>query len=69
MAVCPETDPEFRKRILRVADERDFRQISIAQKRDLDVIGRRYGRFRYGVPLEDTKTPPRLEPGRRKPDV
>jgi hypothetical protein len=57
MTAGPETDPEFRKRILRVADERDFREISMDQKRDLDVIGRRYGRFRYGVPLADTKKP------------
>jgi hypothetical protein len=42
-----------------VADERHFSEISMAQKRDLDVIGRRYGRFRYGVPLADTKKPGR----------
>jgi hypothetical protein len=55
MAAYPETDEQFRQRILRVADERDFREIRVAQRRDLDVIGRRYGRFRYGAPLQGPK--------------
>jgi hypothetical protein len=54
MAAQPETDYDFRQRIMRVAEEVDRPMISLALKRDLDVIGRRYGRFRYGVALAET---------------
>jgi len=57
MAAQPETDYDFRHRIMRVADGRDMPEVRVAQKRDLDVLGRRYGRFRYGTPLQDTKKP------------
>jgi hypothetical protein len=55
MAANPETDGEFRHRILRVADERDVREIWVARGHELDALGRKYGRFRYGVPLMETK--------------
>lgn len=63
MAADPETDYDFRQRIMRVAEEVDRPKIRIALKRDLDVLGRRYGRFRYGVALANMETPPRREPG------
>jgi hypothetical protein len=63
MAAQPETDYDFRQRIMRVAEEVDRPEISLALKRDLDVIGRRYGRFRYGVALAETENPPRPKPG------
>lgn len=56
MAAAPETDEAFRGRIIRVADERDLPEVRVAQKRDLDVLGRRYGRFRHGVALAGTET-------------
>jgi hypothetical protein len=46
-----------------VAEEVDRPMISLALKRDLDVLGRRYGRFRYGVALAETENPPRPKPG------
>lgn len=63
MAADPETDYDFRQRIMRVAEEVDRPKIQVALKRDLDVLGRRYGRFRYGVALANTGSPPRREPG------
>ena len=63
MAAVPETDEAFRGRILRVAEEQDLREVRAARMRDLDVIGRKYGRFRYGVALAGTENPPRPEPG------
>lgn len=58
MAARPETDEAFRERILRVAEEGDRREVRVARMRDLDVIGRKYGRFRYGVPLVVAEVPP-----------
>jgi hypothetical protein len=55
MAADPEADQEFRLRILRVAQERDVREIRTARGRELDALGRRYDRFRYGAPLTETK--------------
>ena len=57
MAAFPETDHEFRQRIMRVAAEKDFPGVQIALARELDALGRKYGRFRYGVPLNETKKP------------
>ena len=57
MATTAETDAEFRNRILRVADERDVREIRVARGLELDAFGRKYGRFRYGAPLTETKKP------------
>lgn len=62
MATCPETDEAFRVRILRVAEEGDQREVQVARMRDLDVIGRKYGRFRYGVPLVVVEAPPSTDP-------
>jgi len=63
MAAKPETDQDFRQRIMRVADERDLPEVRVAQKCDLAILGRRYGRFRYGVALANTENPPRRKPG------
>ena len=63
MTAAPETDEAFRERILRVAEEQDLREVRVARMRDLDVIGRKYGRFRYGVALTGAENPPRREPG------
>jgi hypothetical protein len=63
MAAVPETDEAFRGRILRVAEEQDLRAVRVARMRDLDVIGRKYGRFRYGVALAGTENPPQRELG------
>ncbi|POR40401.1 hypothetical protein CRT23_24045 [Methylobacterium sp. V23] len=63
MAAAPETDEAFRGRILRIAEEQDLREVRVARKRDLDVIGRKYGRFRYGVALAGTEDTPRQGPG------
>ena len=50
----PETDVEFRDRILRVAAEADWSAIAAARERALDVFGRKYGRFRHGTSLQVT---------------
>lgn len=63
MAAQPETDEDFRLRVLRVADERDWRYIRVALTHQLDAFGRKYGRFRYGTPLAEPKDPPHSEPG------
>lgn len=62
MAAVPETDEAFRGRILRVAAEQDLREVRAARMRDLDIIGRKYGRFRYGVPLTVTEPPFKPKP-------
>jgi hypothetical protein len=61
MVAHPETDEAFRERILRVVHEHDLREVRAARKQDLDVLGRRYGRFRYGVPLVEPEEPPQPE--------
>ena len=53
----PETDPEFRGRIRRVAAESDWFAITTARSHALDEIGRKYDRFRYGSSLQ-VATPP-----------
>ena len=52
----PETDAEFRDRILRVAAEKDWSAIAAARERTLDEFGRKYGRFRYGTSLQLTRS-------------
>lgn len=48
----PEPDRAYRARILEVASEEDRLKISVASGAVLDALGRRYDRFRYGVPLD-----------------
>lgn len=48
----PEPDRVFRTRLLRVASEDDRRHVLIATGAVLDRLGRRYDRFRTGVPLK-----------------
>ena len=57
MSASPKTDYEFRQRIMRVAAEPDFPGLRIAFARELDALGRKYGRFRYGAPLEGIRKP------------
>ncbi len=47
----PESDQDFRARVLRAVSEDDRSSALIAVGAALDRIGRRYDRFRYGVPL------------------
>ena len=55
----PESDVDFRERLLRVASADDRLLIIRANGAMLDAIGRKYDRFRTGVPLKG------LEAGRR----
>ena len=48
----PEPDCDFRARLLRVVGERDRNLVVERRGIQLDALGRRYDRFRYGVPLE-----------------
>jgi hypothetical protein len=48
----PESDHDFRQRVLRVASEDDRPVTLIAAGGILDIIGRKYDRFRTGVPLK-----------------
>jgi hypothetical protein len=48
----PESDHDFRQRVLRVASEDDRPVVVISAGSLLDLIGRKYDRFRTGVPLK-----------------
>ena len=48
----PELDCDFRQRLLRVVGDRDRNLVLEFSGSQLDAIGRRYDRFRYGVPLK-----------------
>lgn len=48
----PELDSAFRERLLRVVAEKDRLLAMAASGDDLDQLGRRYDRFRTGVPLK-----------------
>ena len=48
----PEPDDTFRARLLRVVGEELRPFVRIAIRPELDAIGRKYGRFRTGVPLK-----------------
>jgi hypothetical protein len=48
----PEPDACFRKRLLRVVSEKDREFALIATGAYLDTLGRKYNRFRTGVPLK-----------------
>jgi hypothetical protein len=47
----PEPDSAFRERLLRVVAEKDRLLAMVASGDDLDQLGRKYDRFRTGVPL------------------
>lgn len=48
----PESDADFRERLLRVVPERDQPLLEVLWGDKLDQIGRQYDRFRTGVPLK-----------------
>ncbi|MCJ2054682.1 hypothetical protein [Methylobacterium sp. J-070] len=48
----PEPDELFRARILRVVADNERHLVRMAYGAHLDHIGRKYGRFRTGVPLK-----------------
>ena len=48
----PEPDELFRVRILRVVADHERHLVRMAYGSFLDRIGRKYGRFRTGVPLK-----------------
>ena len=48
----PEPDAHFRQRLLRVVSEYDRPRVLIAKGSLLDLFGRKYDRFRTGVPLK-----------------
>lgn len=50
----PETDADFRARLLRVVSEGDRIVALVGITAQLDALGRRYDRFRYGVALAVT---------------
>lgn len=47
----PETDADYRARILKVCTEEDRGKIYLLYSKKLDEMGRKYDRFRFGVPL------------------
>lgn len=47
----PEPDTTFRERLLRVVAEKDRLLALVASGYDLDQLGRKYDRYRTGVPL------------------
>ena len=47
----PEPDAAFRLRLLRVVAEKDRHLAMVAAGDQLDLIARKYDRFRTGVPL------------------
>jgi hypothetical protein len=57
MLAFPETSYGFRRRIMQVAAKPDFQRQQITFSRELDALGRKYGRFQYGVPLKVIKKP------------
>lgn len=48
----PEPDELFRVRLLRVVPDSERHLVRMAYGAHLDRIGRKYGRFRTGVPLK-----------------
>jgi hypothetical protein len=48
----PESDADFRERLFRVVSADDRPLVVRATGSQLDVISRKYGRFRTGVPLK-----------------
>jgi len=48
----PEPDAYFRKRLLRVVAEKDRAAAQEVAGAYLDALGRKYNRFRTGVPLK-----------------
>ena len=48
----PEADDDFRQRVLRVASEDDRPVVVISVGSLLYLVGRKYDRFRTGVPLK-----------------
>lgn len=48
----PELDAHFRKRLLRVQTDKDREFVLVASGAYLDALGRKYDRFRTGVPLK-----------------
>jgi hypothetical protein len=58
----PEPDAYFRKRLLRVVAEKDREFALVASGAYLDALGRKYNRFRTGVPLKGLSA---ADPGRR----
>ena len=48
----PEPDAFFRKRLLRVVSEKDRPSALVVNGAYLDALGRKYDRFRTGVPLK-----------------
>ena len=48
----PEPDADFRERLLRIVSRNDRLLVLTSAGVQLDVIGRRYDRFRTGLPLK-----------------
>lgn len=48
----PESDEQFRARLLRVVADNERHLVRMAYGSYLDHVGRKYGRFRTGVPLK-----------------
>ncbi|MCJ2060206.1 hypothetical protein MKL09_27220 [Methylobacterium sp. J-048] len=48
----PEPDEIFRERLLRVVAEHDRHMVMFARGAMLDLLGRKYDRFRTGIPLK-----------------
>ena len=48
----PEPDSAFRDRLLRIASEIDRPLVVASTGPALDILGRKYDRFRTGVPLK-----------------
>lgn len=57
----PEPDAYFRRRLLRVLTEADRQLAKVLTGERLDALGRKYNRFRTGVPLKG------LEPTQDRP--
>lgn len=49
----PETDAEYRERIKKVCNEEDRGTLHNKYGINLDAVGRKYDRFRYGKTLID----------------
>ena len=53
---APEPDDIFRERLLRVVADHDRHTALFARGATLDLLGRKYDRFRTGVPLKAVAT-------------
>lgn len=53
----PEPDADFRARLLRVVRATNLSAAMVAAGDKLDALGRRYDRFRTGVPLKASSAP------------